>query len=270
MQRRARLHRGARAQAAAGARRGFTLIEVLVSLSVVAVLMSLLLPALGKGMARARAFRCQMNLRSVAFDFVLFADPQTRGAHGEDEALYGRNRFSLETFIESEYRIDEFWPKEEPRQIVTRTSESEQDSMRCPSVKGDVQARRATPCRAGAITPTQNVSFGFNSRLFRVESLDSRGRARVNEVTLMPDILTHGMVPLAWDIDGVAASATGSIPHFSAPALDSRGPYRGNRLWWPGLRHGGAGQFALIDGSVHSTADPLGQKSWRWAYQPHP
>jgi prepilin-type processing-associated H-X9-DG protein len=120
------------------------------------------------------------------------------------------------------------------------------------------------------VTPAQNVSFGFNSRLFRIETVDGRGRPRTVEVTLTPDILSRGLVPLAWDIDGAAAARTGSVPHFSAPSLNSRGPYAGNRLWWPGLRHGGQGQFALIDGSVHSTSSPLSRPGWQWGYQPHP
>lgn len=253
-----------------GCRRGFTLIEVLVSLSVIAVLLAILLPALGSGVARARAFRCQMNLRSISFDFALFADPQTRGARSDDDSRFGRNRFSLESFIESEYRVDEFWPKDEPSQVITRGADSEQDLMRCSMVKGDIQARRATPCRNGAITPTQNVSFGFNSRLFRVESVDARGRTRATEVTLTSDIVSRGLVPLVWDIDGAGAAATNSVPHFSAPALDSRGPYRGERLWWPGYRHAKEAQFALIDGSVHSTGAPLRESGWQWAFQPRP
>lgn len=270
MRRPARRPRGGNGPTFARTRSGFTLIEILVSLAVVAVLLALLLPALGKGMARARSFRCQMNLRSIAFDFTVFGDPAIRGTRGTDEATYGANRFSLETFIESGYRVDEFWPKEEPRSIVTRTADSDEDAMRCPGVPGDIQLRRSTPCRAGAVTPSQNVSFGFNSRLFRIETVDGRGRPRTVEVTLTPDILSRGLVPLAWDIDGASAARRGGVPHFSAPSLDSRGPYSGDRLWWPGLRHGGQGQFALIDGSVHSTASPLSRPGWQWGYQPHP
>ncbi len=221
-------------------------------------------------MARARAFRCQMNLRSVAFDFAVFAEPGTRGEHGTDEATYGPRRFSLETFIESEYRVDEFWPRDDSRTMITRAGDADRDAMRCAAVPGDLNLRRATPCRAGAVGPPGNISFGFNSRLFRVESVDPRGRPRATEVTLTPDILSHGLVPLVWDVDGVAAAATDGVPHFTAPALDSRGPYSNNRQWWPGLRHAGQGNFALIDGSVHGTPTPLAGNGWQWAYQPHP
>ena len=251
-------------------RAGFTLVELLVSLAVIAVLISVLLPALGRGMARAKAFRCQNNLRSIAFDFAFFADTQMGPPRGTDTERYGPNRFSLETFIESEYRIDEFWPRAQDEVLVSRSTDPAQDQMRCASVEGVVQMRRNTPCRAGALSPAQNVSFGFNSRLYRVELIDQANRPISREVQLTQDILATGSVPLVWDIDGSGAASEGVVPHFSAPALDSRGPYRNDRFWWPGNRHEGAAHFALIDGSVHSTSTPLAEAGWRWAYQPRP
>jgi len=238
--------------------------------AIIGVVLALLLPALGRGVARARAFKCQMTMRSVAFDFQVFATPQTSRAHGDDDSRNSRGRFSLETFIESEYGVDEFWSREESGNLIQKKENDPADSMRRPEVKGELQLRRNVPCRAGAVGPAEHVSYSFNSRLYRAETIDSRGRARPADVWLGTEILSMGTVPLAWDVDGVEAARRSVVPHWTAPGLDSRAVYAGNRLWFPSGRHSGQGNYALIDGSVHGVNDPLAQPGWRWSYQPRP
>jgi len=67
-----RVNHGARARA-------FTLIELLVVISVIALLMGLLIPTLGKSRDNARRVKCQVNMRSIGQALQTYMDTESRG-----------------------------------------------------------------------------------------------------------------------------------------------------------------------------------------------
>src|SRR5262245_10725877 len=82
--------------------RAFTLIELLVSIAIIGVLITLVLLMLGRTIAASRGFKCQQSLRSVAYDFAIFADDTLHGYRGEMEP-YSPQLFTIDNFVESQY-----------------------------------------------------------------------------------------------------------------------------------------------------------------------
>jgi prepilin-type N-terminal cleavage/methylation domain-containing protein/prepilin-type processing-associated H-X9-DG protein len=257
-------HSGDRAQHTCSTRAGFTLIELMIVVAIIAVLIGILSPAIHGAIVRARSFKCQMAQRSVAFDFQIFADPQLHGDRGDDG---DGATFSIETFQESQYGVDEFWLWGDAGAVDLPDAQGN-DPMRCPDVREALTLRNNLACSNGAVGPSASVSFGFNARLHRAETIDSRGRPRAELVSLRSDILNHANVPLLIDVDGQRASELGVNPVYTAPSLDSQAVYANDRVWFPGLRHGGKANIAFMDGHVESSADPENMPGIDWAYQP--
>ena len=245
-------------------RRAFTLIELLVTISIIAILLSLLLPGVHAVRSRSRAYGCQVNLRSVSFDFTIFSDSTLHGSRGDDVG----STFRLETFQESQYRIDEFWNR--PGSTFNGTVR-DLGVMACAEVSGDIIMRSDTPCRSGAVQPARNVSYAFNLQMDRPEVfLDgvwTTRQIRLSDRTLQEP--RSERIPLLWDIDGAVASQRQVTPHYSAAPSAPGRPYSDGTMWFPSLRHGGRMQVAALDGSVRETASPLTDSfGWRWDFQP--
>jgi len=245
-------------------RQAFTLVELLVSIAIIAVLVGVLLPSLRSGFLRSKDFRCQTSLRRIAFDFALFANDDLHGDRGDDRRRFGPRRFATETFMESQYGVDEFWRYGDS----TTVQHPSQDLMGCALAPAMLTLTSGSACASGGVTPASAVSYGFNYRLDTGEYLDPRGGWRTSRLSLTSRIAMAGRVPLAIDVDGSEAERRDVTPHFTAPAAGSVAAFAGDLYWFPALRHHGKAQAAFVDGSVGASSDPAGETGWDWAYQP--
>lgn len=245
--------------------RAFTLIELLMTLAIIIMLVALLLPALKSVRARSRSFHCQLNLRSVAFDFGAYARTEAIPMdRGDDEHEMRNGQFRLETFQESQYRVDEFWDRGSSPWVGDSTALG---VMGCQEVRGTVQLTEGRRCRNGAVTPEEHVSYAMNLRLDRSEA--KIGDQWVTRPVRLNDrILLLQQIPLIWDIDGLQAKERRITPHFSAPPGDEGAPYGRGQEWFPAMRRHGTLQVAFNSGEVLSSPEPLDERSWRWTYNP--
>jgi len=244
---------------------------MLVVVLIAAVLLTLLAPALSSTLGAARGFRCQMSLRQISFDFSLFADDQMYSDRGDDERRTD-DRFRLMTFQESQYGLDEYWAYGDS-QTAALSEDVPDPPMRCTEVHGDLMLARDLSAESwGAIAPSERVSYGFNIRLHRPEINYGDFQAPTLEpARLDSKVLMESMTPLVWDVDGAEAfRQKGVLPQFTGPSLGSRGLYANEMVWFPGMRHNGNVNVAFIGGQVVSTSNPLGERGWRWDFQPSP
>lgn len=241
----------------------FTLLELLVVIALIAILMAVTLTSLVRAREAGRDFACRSKLKTVALEFLQFADDFAHPDRGDSEQL-GRRGFYIEDFQERLYGISEFW--DAPAGAVETYRPAEQPLM-CPSAPRVLEKRSRLPCSSYAVGPAENVSVGINMRLYRT-SRRIGSRPVLVPVRLSGRILDRPAVPLAFDVNAALAADRGVLPYYSAPPAGDTGRYGSGLFWFPGSRHGQRVNACFVGGYVLSTKIPERESGWDWRHQP--
>jgi len=247
---------------------GFTLLELLVVVSIIALLLAILLPAMSAGRHAALDLEGRAKLRIITVGFIEFADLSGAGRRGDSDQLDPR-RFRIEDFQESVYGISEFWEGVQAERMSLNRSEQ---PMMCPAGPPYLERRAGMPCSSAAIGPQKNVSVAFNKRL-ETRTRYVNGNPFPASAYLTDKILQYPDVPLVFDVDGEEAVNRGKQPYYSAPPiLDDEvvDIYESGLSWFPSFRHRGRMNVGFVGGHVLSSSHPTTEPWWRWSYQPAP
>ncbi|TWT65409.1 Type II secretion system protein G precursor [Posidoniimonas polymericola] len=123
--------------------RGFTLVELLVVISIVGVLLALLLPAVQAARGAARRTECKSHLRQVGLALTQYLDRQ-----GE------RGKFPAAAILPSATPLDEADPSTWPIfKVLAEYGESNQGMYRCPGDYGPLKYNEDRLAYDGYVRP---------------------------------------------------------------------------------------------------------------------
>jgi prepilin-type N-terminal cleavage/methylation domain-containing protein/prepilin-type processing-associated H-X9-DG protein len=225
--------------------KAFTLIELLVAVSIIALLIGILLPALGRARETARDTQCKVRVSQVFLAQTMYAHD-----HGQYTTIWNKEdgSYSEEGPEPAKTNLENYLT------LSRKTLESADSVLQCPSVS-DEELLSFYDFRFYGSRPS---SIGINSAMhfdrwgFVPERVpNTSGIIVIAEQAVEPSeqVLTA---------DGVGARKTGAVAYWNRVAKHK--PQRG-------YRHGGTpgSNVAMADGHVeHLAHEHLNHKSGYW------
>jgi prepilin-type N-terminal cleavage/methylation domain-containing protein/prepilin-type processing-associated H-X9-DG protein len=209
-------------------RRAFTLIELLVVIAIIAILASLLLPALAKAKAKAQAVKCLSNEKQIGLGYLLYAS---------DNSEY----LPLAADPTAASPCQWFW--EISRYIAKETGSfsnlvAKDKVVACPSAK----LKNAVP----ASIPGNEAYGGYGQNYYYLGYMEETDRKKLTQVTKPTETCMNGD-----GLDVAPGLNWWNYGYLYPPSLPPWGTTGGVR---PYVRHGKGGNYSWVDGHVSMTS----------------
>lgn len=157
---------------------GFTLVELLVVVAIIAVLLGILVPALGQAKAMAQQTRCLAHTRTIAMVMQMYAD-------NDSDNFYPTARMPMSAPFETSWIY------------LTRRYVDDLDAYRCPTDQSDnwqsqMMARMSSYGINAYFTPNHPPYNGLKPSQIRFPS------QTIIAAELIEDIATDHFMPMYW------------------------------------------------------------------------